>query len=94
MSTRTSQILWFGRQVLIVILFSVLLTWIAAAPVVWIVRDGLGPGMVETSGLQSLLKFAGLWGIPFAVLAIPLAGLWLLEKRSQRSSSSEHHVSQ
>lgn len=89
MSERTSGIIAFCRKSLIVILSAMLLAWIAAAPIVWIVRDGLGPGMVETEGLQSLGKFAGTWGIPFLVVAVPLAGLWLIDWRSKRSDTPE-----
>jgi hypothetical protein len=67
------------------VLFAALLTWVAAAPLVWILRDGLGPDMVETDGLTSLLKFLVQWSVPAAVLAVPLVVLWVIERRSIRN---------
>jgi hypothetical protein len=49
-----------------------LLTWIACAPIVWIVRDGLGPDSVESGWTMSAYKFAVLWGTPAVVLAVTL----------------------
>jgi hypothetical protein len=64
-----------------VVLMAVLVTWVAAAPLVWILRDGLAPGMVETVGMQAAFKFLVGWGVPALVLAVPLLGLWLIERR-------------
>ena len=66
--------------ILKMILFAALTTWAAAAPLVWIVRDGLGPDMVETSGAQAVFKFAVSWGLPALVLAVPLFGLMRIER--------------
>jgi len=34
------------RRIMMGLLIAALLTWVAAAPLVWILRDGLGPDMV------------------------------------------------
>ena len=75
------------RRVLMVVLLAGLLTWVAAAPLVWILRDGLGPDMVESGGVRSVLKFLVQWSVPAAVFAVPLLGLWLLERRFARSAT-------
>jgi hypothetical protein len=43
-------------QILIVLLQAVLINWAMCAPRVWILRDGLGPDMVETGWPMSVLK--------------------------------------
>jgi hypothetical protein len=58
-----------------------LVTWVAIAPLVWILRDGLAVGMVETTGIDAVLKFLVGWGVPALVLAIPLIGLFVVERR-------------
>jgi hypothetical protein len=63
------------------ILLGLLLAWTAAAPLVWIVRDGLGPDMVESGWTVGTLKFLTAWGLPALALAIPLFGLSLLDRR-------------
>jgi hypothetical protein len=64
-----------------VILTAGLLAWALAAPLVWILRDGLGPKMVETAGAQAVVRFAVGWAVPALVIAVPLALLWFLERR-------------
>jgi hypothetical protein len=64
-----------GRSILdlvIALLQALLLTWIACAPIVWIVRDGLGPDSVDSGWAMSAYKFAVMWGTPALVLAVPL----------------------
>jgi hypothetical protein len=63
------------------VLMAVLVTWVTAAPLVWILRDGLRPGMVESAGTQVAFKFLVCWGVPALMLAVPLVGLWLIERR-------------
>ncbi len=67
-----------------VALAAALLTWVAAAPLVWILRDGLGPGMVESAGARAALKFLVGWGAPALALAVPLAGLTVIQRRLSR----------
>ncbi|HTU92384.1 MAG TPA: hypothetical protein VMF69_20045 [Gemmataceae bacterium] len=66
-----------------IILLAVLVTWVTAAPLVWILRDGLGPDMVETSGLKAAFKFLVCWGVPALAISVPLVGLSLIERRCQ-----------
>lgn len=63
-------------NVLKAVLVGGLVCWVAAAPLVWILRDGLGPDMVESSGFRSAYKFLLGWGVPALALALPLAVLW------------------
>jgi len=69
------------------LLLAALIAWVSAAPLVWILRDGLGPDSVETGGLTSVLKFLVQWSIPAAVFAVPLVVLWLIDRRSARGTS-------
>ncbi|HEY7156756.1 MAG TPA: hypothetical protein VH575_22495 [Gemmataceae bacterium] len=64
-----------------IILMAVLVNWVAAAPLVWILRDGLAPGMVESVGTQAVFKFLVGWGVPALVLAVLMVGLSALERR-------------
>jgi hypothetical protein len=66
---------------LIVLLQALLVTWVACAPIVWIVRDGLGPDSQETGWVRGIFKFVVMWGVPALVLAVPLIGLLHLERR-------------
>jgi hypothetical protein len=66
--------------ILRVVLLACLVAWVAAAPLAWILRDGLKAGVVETTGLKAALKFLGLWGIPALALAVAALGLWPLER--------------
>ena len=80
MSRRLVGVVRVCGLILRVVLLACLVTWVAAAPLAWILRDGLGPGMVETTGRQAAFKFLGLWGIPALLLAVSALGLWLLER--------------
>ena len=51
-------------------------------PIVWIVRDGLGPGSVETTWPWSVLKFLVAWTGPALLLAAPLLALSFMNRRS------------
>jgi hypothetical protein len=66
-----------------VVLLAVLVNWIAAAPLVWILRDGLGPGMIESVGIQAVLKFLIGWGIPALLITLSVFGLSWIERRCQ-----------
>jgi hypothetical protein len=68
-------------QVLRITLSAALATWVAAAPLVWILRDGLAAGMVETTGAQAAYKFLVGWGVPALILAAPLYGLSVAQRR-------------
>jgi hypothetical protein len=64
-----------------VVLMAVLVTWVVAASLVWILRDGLAQGMIESAGTQAVAKFLVCWGVPALVLAVPLVGLSAIERR-------------
>lgn len=49
-----------------------LVVWAACAPIVWILRDGLGPDMVESDGWASFWRFLAMWGLPGLVFIVPL----------------------
>jgi hypothetical protein len=82
-----SRVRRFLLQLLIALLQGLLLAWAACAPIVWIVRDGLGPDSVESGWAMSLYKFVGTWGIPALVLAVPLFVLTRVERRLAARSS-------
>lgn len=65
-------------SVLQAILLGLLLSWVLCAPLVWMLRDGLGPGAVETTGFASIFKSLGMWSVPALILVVPLVGLWFL----------------
>ena len=46
-----------------------LLVWVVTAPLIWILRDGLGPDMVESGWTPGTFKFLAGWGVPDLVLA-------------------------
>jgi hypothetical protein len=85
MSIRITSIVSLCLQLLIVILQAGLFVWVACAPLVWILRDGLGPDSHESGWGLGLLKFAVGWGIPALALILPLYGLSRLERRLARS---------
>lgn len=66
-----------------IVLLAALVNWVAAAPIVWIVRDGLGPDMIESTGMKAALKFLIQWGVPALIIAVPLYGLTWIERRCQ-----------
>lgn len=79
---KMNAVLRVCSNTLTVVLLGALVTWVAAAPVVWIVRDGLGPDMVESDWPRSVFKFLGIWGLPAMVLVVPLIVLWFIDRRT------------
>jgi hypothetical protein len=65
-------------QILQTLLLGLLFTWGLCAPLVWILRDGLGPDSVESGWVRGFYRFAVTWGGPALALAVPLLGLKLL----------------
>jgi hypothetical protein len=57
-----------------------LVAWTASAPLVWVVRDGLGPKSADSVGTQAAYKFAVGWGVPAFAVAMPLLGLVVFER--------------
>jgi hypothetical protein len=62
-------------------LLAALVAWAAAAPLIWILRDGLGPDAADTTGLRAVSKFAVAWGLPALVSAASVVGLSLIHRR-------------
>ncbi|MBN9520253.1 hypothetical protein J0H58_17280 [bacterium] len=62
-------------------LLAALLAWIAAAPVLWILRDGLGPDAVDTAGGRALGRFAVVWGLPALAFGVSVLGLTLAQRK-------------
>lgn len=72
------------RQILKVILLGALMAWAATAPLIWILRDGLGPDQVDSGWARSVYKFLVAWGVPALVIVVPLIALWLVDRREAR----------
>jgi hypothetical protein len=68
-------------QVLTVLFQAALLNWACCAPIVWIVRDGLGPDSQESGWGPGLVKFLVICGIPALLLTAPLLGLSFIQRR-------------
>jgi hypothetical protein len=81
MTCRFTVALRFFLRSLIVILQAGLIVWAACLPLVWILRDGLGPDAAETGWGIGVLKAAVQWGVPALALAAPLCGLSIAERR-------------
>jgi hypothetical protein len=81
MPGRFRSVARFCLRLLAVILQALLITWAACAPIVWIVRDGLGPGSVETTWPGSVLKFLVAWTGPALALAAPLLALSFVNRK-------------
>jgi hypothetical protein len=81
MSTRSISVVRFFLRFLMVLLQAGLIVWAACAPLVWILRDGLGPDSHETGWARAVFKFAVQWSVPGLALAVPLFGLSLVERR-------------
>jgi hypothetical protein len=81
MPDRFRSVATFCLRLLAVILQALLGTWAACAPIVWIVRDGLGPGSVETTWPGSVLKFLVAWIGPALLLAAPRLVLSTVNRR-------------
>ena len=85
----TKRLGWVARVCCIVVkvvLSAALAAWVAAAPLVWVVRDGLGPDMVESVGMRAVLKLLVGWGVPAAALAATLAVAHVTERWLTRSA--------
>jgi hypothetical protein len=80
-------------MILKTLLIGGLAAWVLAAPLVWILRDGLGPKAVDSVGAQAVYRFAVGWGVPAFALAMPLAGLlifeWLVTRREEPVGEGE-----
>lgn len=63
-----------------------LLVWAACSPLVWILKDGLGPDATESGWARSVFKFAVQWGIPALALSVPLCGLSFVNRRLARTA--------
>src|SRR5262245_17900412 len=50
-------LLWLCRFMLAIVYVGLVL-WLMACPLLWILRDGLGPDSVETTGWAALRKFS------------------------------------
>ncbi|WP_406696332.1 hypothetical protein V5E97_35600 [Singulisphaera sp. Ch08] len=68
-------------RLLILILQAGLIVWTACVPLVWILRDGLGPDAADSGWPWSVFKFAVRWGVPSLALALPLHGLSFVDRR-------------
>ncbi len=86
MRVRLSVVMRVGCQILIAILQGALFAWVGAAPLVWILRDGLGPDAVDSGWGLSIVKFLVMWALPGLALAVPLFGLSRVERRLARSA--------
>jgi hypothetical protein len=65
----------FILNALIVLLQGALITWVMCAPILWLVRDGLGPGSHESGWVPGIVRFSGEWGLPALALTLLLYGL-------------------
>jgi hypothetical protein len=81
MSRALAAVTRFGVVALIVLFQAALFVWMTCAPLVWIVRDGLGPDSHDSVWPWSVVKFAAQWGVPALVLAVPLVALQFVERR-------------
>jgi hypothetical protein len=88
MSSRLRSVGRFFLQLLLVILQAGLIVWAACAPLVWILRDGLGPGTPESGSVWSVFKFLVQWSVPALALAGPLLGLKLVDRRMARAGKA------
>jgi hypothetical protein len=58
-----------------------LASWLLAAPLIWILRDGLGPKSVDSTGISAVTRFLAVWGFPTLVLVVLLVGLSGISRR-------------
>jgi hypothetical protein len=72
MSSRLAWMTRFCVQFFIVILQALLTVWVMCAPLVWIVRDGLGSDSHDSGWPLALVKVSAQWGLPALLLAAPL----------------------
>jgi hypothetical protein len=71
----------FLCQSVIVRLQALALVWAGVAPLVWSLRDGLGPDAVDSGWAMPAYKFGVMWGIPALVLAKALAVVLRIDRR-------------
>jgi hypothetical protein len=79
------------RNALLSIIWAFLLFWVAAfGPLCWILRDGLGPNAVDSSGWQAFMRFfmTFFWG-PISLLLLLVVGLDACIRERSRPSASE-----
>ena len=69
-------------------LWVLLAVWLTACPLLWVLRDGLGPDSVETSGFMAVRKFAPMMAVG-AVLGLVLAGTYLVPVRKTQRERGE-----
>ena len=81
MNVRWASVVRIGCLAVRIVLIGALIAWASAAPLAWILRDGLGPDSVDTVGMAALAKFAAGWGTPALILALAILGLRLAERR-------------
>jgi hypothetical protein len=49
----------------------------------------MGPDAVDTTGVQAVEKFAGMWGLPALVIAASAFGLSLAQRKLGRDALTE-----
>jgi hypothetical protein len=81
MSRALAALTRFSVVALIVLFQAALFVWFTCAPIVWILRDGLGPDSQDSVWPWSVVKFAVQWSVPALVLAVPLVALRFVERR-------------
>lgn len=84
----SQRMLRLCREIVQALFSAALVVWICAAPLVWILQDGLGPDMVESGWVQAIFKFLVGWGIPALLLAAPLIAMAILDRRAAAKGSS------
>lgn len=70
-----------GLQLGTVVVQAALMVWCACAPLVWLLRDGLGPDSVESGWGRGALRFMVCWGGPALVMAVSLVALSVGRRR-------------
>ena len=81
MPSRFNTALRVLLRLLIAALQAGLMVWAACLPLVWVLRDGLGPDATESGGAEAVFKVAIGWGVPALALALPLCGLLFVDRR-------------
>ena len=72
-------------------LAAALLTCMASAPFVWLLRDGLGPDMVESVVMQAIHKLVVAWGVPALALSGLMVGLTVADRQLARRERQLRH---
>lgn len=72
----------FGRMVALGVAFASLLIGLFLGAFTWLLRDGLGPDILESSGGEALRRFiAGFWPIGAVCLTISAVALFVTRRR-------------